>query len=164
MSYRQIAEAPNVNTSISNVRYHLKEARKYEFAQIEESGSPEVIGEVLLNLRELFQEALRNMTQAEAGSLLRLSWRDSAQRSYMNLIKFMQEVGLLPKKADKMELSVRDVRHMSTEEIEREVMQLKQELSNTPLAFLTDKRSVPKLKEPPEPDVMKTIEVDPSGG
>lgn len=126
MTVKQIASA--VGKSISTVYHHLRKARQGTYDEIESSGQPETIGEMLLNLRELRQEALRNMSQVEQGSPMRAQWLDLAGRRLNAELDFLMKVGLIQKAADRVELSVRDVRYMSDEEIRREIEQLRHEL------------------------------------
>ena len=144
MTYAQIGKA--VGCSTSNVAYHVKEIRKITYAQMDGAGQQEIIGEILMNYQEMRQEALRNMTQVEQGSPMRATWLDIAARRLSAEVKFLIDVGLIQKAADRVELTVRDVRKMSDEEIERDMMRLKEELANSEVSFLEQKSVGDEMK------------------
>ena len=139
MTYAQIGKT--VGCSTSNVAYHVKEIRKSTYAAMDGAGQQEIIGEVLMNYQEMRQEALRNMTRVEQGSPMRAQWLDIAARRLNAEVKFLLDVGMIQKAADRVELTVRDVRKMSDEEIAREMQRLKEELANAPVNFLEQKRA-----------------------
>ena len=134
LTYEQIARA--VGKSKSAVAYHVKQLRRSTYASLDGAGQQEIIGEVLMNFREMRQEAMRNMTQVEQGSPMRAQWLDIAARRLQAETKFMIDVGLIQKAADRVELTVRDVRKMSDKEIEHEIRALKEELANSPMGLL----------------------------
>jgi len=134
MTYEQIARA--VGKSKSAVAYHVKQLRRQTYAQLDGAGQQEVVGEILMNFREMRQEAMRNMTQVEQGSPMRAQWLDIAARRLQAETKFMLDIGIIQKAADRVELTVRDVRKMSDKEIEHEIRSLKAELAAAPIAFL----------------------------
>jgi len=134
LTYEQIGRS--VGKSKSSVAYHVKQLRKQTYASLDGAGQQEVVGEILMNFREMRQEAMRNMTQVEQGSPMRAQWLDIAARRLQAETKFMLDIGLIQKAADRVELTVRDVRKMSDKEIEHEIRSLKQDLANSPTNFL----------------------------
>jgi hypothetical protein len=147
MTYAQIGKA--VGCSTSNVSYHVKEIRRTTYQAMDGAGQQEIIGEVLMNYQEMRQEALRNMTQVEQGSPMRAQWLDIAARRLNAEVKFLLDVGMIQKSADRVELTVRDVRKMSDEEIQREMARLKDELAHAPVNFLEAK----KIEQKDDPDL-----------
>jgi predicted transcriptional regulator len=146
MTYAQIGQA--VGCTAANVAYHVKKIRQETFVQMDGAGQQEIIGEILMNYQEMRQEALRNMTQVEQGSPMRAQWLDIAARRLNAEVKFLIDVGMIQKAADRVELTVRDVRKMSDEEIEREMMRLKEELATAPVAFLEKRGGVDEAVQP----------------
>jgi len=145
MTFTQIAQA--VQKSRSACHHHLSAYRRQAVLSTESQGQQEIIGELLLSHRELRQETLRNMAAADQGSLLKLNWIDAAARRIRDEEKFMLDIGLITKTADRVDITVRDVRSMSTEEIEREVNRLREELAYAPTAFLDTTAKVVETEE-----------------
>lgn len=140
LTLKQIAEAPGIDLTPSTVHYHLKKTREKEYEKFDMVGQAEVVGEVLLHLRELYQEAARNMANAEMGTLLRMTMLDLTGRRYDKMVKFMQDTGIIQKAADRVDMTVRDMRNMSTEEIARDIRQLQRELAHAPNDFIDAKK------------------------
>ena len=130
MTFKQIADA--VQRDPSTVHYHWKKACEEATTKLEGAGQPEVIGNMMLTFRELRPEALRNLSQVEQGSPMRANWLALAGKRLDAEKQFMLEVGLLDRASDKVELTVKDVRKMSDEEIQREVENLRRELAFSP--------------------------------
>ena len=117
----------------STVAYHLNKARSNAYEWYEGVGEKEIVGEMLLNFRECRQEAQRNLARCEPGTPLRLSWAQEIRQSLKQEANFLFDLGLLSKAADKIDVRVTDVRNMTTDEIERQIMRMRKELAYTPV-------------------------------
>lgn len=132
MTYAQIGKA--VGKSASAVTHHIRQTRKNTYTQIDSAGQEEVVGEILLSLREMRQEALRNMSHVEQGSPMRAQWLDSAARRLNSEIKFMFDTNMIQRSTGDEKITAYDVRKMSDEEMERELKNLVRTLNESPLA------------------------------
>lgn len=124
----------------STVAYHLNKARKNAYEWYEGVGESEIIGEMLLNFRECRQEAQRNLARCAPGTPMRLSWAQEVRQSLKLESNFLFDLGLLKKAAEKVNIQVTDVRSMSSDEIERQIMRMRKELALTPVQGITMER------------------------
>jgi len=131
MAFRQIAKA--VGKSVSTVHAHYKNICRDTTVALEGAGQQEILGEMALYHRELVQEGLRNLSQVEQGSPMRANWTSITGKRLDAYRDFMFASGLMHKAADKLDLSVKDVRKMSDEEIARNIQQLREKVAFSPV-------------------------------
>lgn len=127
LSISQIAKA--VQRSPSTVSHHLRKAREESMDWYQGAGEKEIAGEMLMNHRELRQEALRNMARTDPGSRQRMQWLQEARNCLKAETSFMLDLGVLSKQPQRIDVSMLDVRKMSGDEIARQIAQLQKELA-----------------------------------
>ena len=114
MTKTAIAKACGVTEG--SVRYHLKEYAKDAFKFEADSTKAEKVGEMLRHLQGLFNEAMFQMTKMKE-SHHKHAWFESAAKRLQELIKFKQLTGLLPMESHKLDVTVKDVRSLSNQEL-----------------------------------------------
>lgn len=129
-SYRNIGKA--IGFSATTARAHYKAMCREQADDITDGGQQEILGELAMMHKDLAQEALRNMNQAEQGSPLRSQWVSIAGKRVDALTQFLFTCGMAQKAAEKVEIGVRNVMAMSNEEILRNIEEIQTELAVRP--------------------------------
>ena len=147
-----------LNRKPSFVYYHLRKARQNAYQYYQGAGEEEIVGDQILVHQEIRKEAFRNLAKTDPVSSNRLEWLKEARQTLKMERDLLFDLGLLQKAPERVDVSVADVRKMSVDEIQREMMRLKRELAFGQVRGIT----VPDIPDIPgeEDDV---IDVVPSG-
>ena len=128
LSITQIAKA--VNKARSTVAYHLRQARLNAYQYYEGAGEEEIIGQMLMLFRETRNEAMRNLARTEPASNMRLKWLFETRAAIKAEAAFMFDLGIIRKMPDQLDVTITDVRRMSSDEIARAMLRMQEELAH----------------------------------
>lgn len=165
MSLTAIAKV--VQRSLSTVSLHYKAARLARMTDLEHDGWKAKAGEIirkyegmeelcrlhLLSLSgvgEVSKDAAGNETKSKGGrgTVAAAIWMQTYAKIVKQNTDFHFDVGVIPKASEKLDVTIRDARSMSLEELQREASLLARRLSDSTIVADTIASSTRDLTEP----------------
>lgn len=143
LSYSAIGKVMGLSTS--TVHKHHKRARLEAIRDIDENGWKEVAGEHIKKLTRAQERCLDHLGSLESpeldeqgkakpgtgkkGSLAAAIWMQTYLRAVKDEKEFRLDVGFFPKASEKIDITFKDARQMSLEELQKECASLESHLS-----------------------------------
>lgn len=127
LSLRSIAEELRIGRGKAKNTLERFKAACYD--ELSSTGQREVLGDLALGFKYIRGEIVQGIEAAGQGSIARSQWVNLYVRALKAEAEFGFESGLLTRAAERVDVTVRDIRRMSDEELTHELVNLREELA-----------------------------------
>jgi hypothetical protein len=126
-SLRSIAE--ELRLTRGKVKSTLERFKAACYDELSSTGQREVLGDLALGFKWIRGEIVGGIEASQAGSNARSQWANLYLRALKSEAEFGFESGLLTRAAERVDVTIRDIRKMTDEELTIELVSLREELA-----------------------------------